>query len=560
MSKLRDYQQSAINALWAYWKRNKHTHPIIMAPTGAGKSVIIAEICRKILSARPQYRILVVSHRKEIIEQNAKELFELLGQPIGIYSAGLKSKTIRKITCANVQSIYKKRIEAELVIVDECHLISKESESMYGKLINNITSSSPESNGMPKIVGLTATPFRLDSGSLIGPGQLFSHICYDIQIGGLIDKGYLSPLFSISNEGIDLTGIKKSGFDYKQEDVESRMTATAKKHVDEILKYAETYKRKKILIFCSGLKHVDLITKLLKEAGEIVDYVTGEMVAWERSLALTRFASGASRFLVNCDVLTTGFNQRNIDCIVLLRATTSVALYIQMVGRGSRTAEGKENCLVLDFGTNITRHGPIDLIEVEARDKGEKVKTGIPPVKICPGCLNTVAINTKICKLCNFEFPPPPTITKTPGRGEIISSLKKDWTEVIEMSVGVGGKKDKPPYFRIDYKLPEGKRISDFLCFEHGGFSAEKAKSKWRGMGGSEPPPSLSSEAVTRAQEIAKIAAIKTAKKKGDKYERITHIRLGDTSKIEEVTPFEGEVDIILRDIQNNVDSWDILG
>lgn len=555
MTKLRDYQQAAINSLLTYWARNKNTHPIIMAPTGAGKSIIIAEICRRVLKARPNYRILVVSHRKEIIEQNAKELFELLGQPIGIYSAGLNSKTIRKITCANVQSIYKKKIEAELVIVDECHLISKDSESMYGKLLDNVTSASPESNGMPKIVGLTATPFRLDSGSLIGAGQLFSHICYDIQIGHLIEHGYLSPLISIQNFGIDLTGIKKSGFDYKQEDVESRMIGIAKSHVDEILKYANTYERKKVLVFCSGLKHVDLIVKLLEEVGEKVGFVTGEMIGWERDKALNRFASGEIRFLVNCDVLTTGFNQRDIDCIVLLRATTSVALYIQMVGRGSRTAQGKENCLVLDFGTNIQRHGPIDLIEVKERRDGEKVETGIPPLKICPQCLNTVAINTKICKLCGFEFPPPPTITKMPGKGDIVSSQKAEWRKVIEMMVGVGGKKDKPPYFRIDYRLEEGGRISDFLCFEHGGFAAEKAKSKWRGMGGLMPAPVTSSEAVTRCQEIAKVDAIKTARNKGDKYERISHMKLGAESKIEDFKPFEEE-DEMLRDIKNAIDSW----
>lgn len=514
---LRPYQLQAIDALWDYWRTKKGT-PLIVAATGSGKSVILAEICRRVIAAKPHYKIVVVSHRKEIIEQNAAELYRLLKIPIGIYSAGLNQKTIRPITCANIQSIWKKQIEANLIICDECHLIPRNSASMYQKFLTGIPNA--------KVMGLTATPMRLDQGSLVGPTETFTDICFDISISELIASGFLSPLISKrNNEKIDFSDVRKAGFDFNQGELEAKFNPLILRHAQEIKE--RTKDRKHVLIFCSGIKHAK---EMAESLGNEADYVSGEMLGYERDRKLNAFSSGNLKYLCNCEVLTTGYNFPGIDCIVLLRATQSAALYVQAVGRGSRLAEGKTNCLVLDFGGNVDRHGPVDLVQVKKKGKGKK--SGPPPTKTCPKCGAVLAIRVRVCPDCANEFPVATCIEEEATEKPIIS--EPVILEVIHQNQKLHRKEGKPPSLRLLFR-GNLNEVSEFLCFEHGGYAAEMARKKWAFYGGKLPAPKTSEEGLSRCQELKVLKKIEI--KQEGKYYRVLRL-------LEEQLPFDAVAEL----------------
>lgn len=522
MLSLRPYQLESIEATFELWREKPKAVPLIVAPTGSGKSLIIADIVRRVISARPQYRIIMATHRKEIISQNAREMVDLLNMPVGIYSAGLGSKTVRAVTCAGIQSIYKKKIPAHLVIIDECHLFSGHDSSMYGKFINNVLSENPDC----KIMGLTATPYRLDQGSLIGSESFFTDIAYDIDIPRLIQEQYLSPIISRpSSTRIDLTGVRKSGYDYNISDLEERFSPLIRQHCEEILALGS--ERRHWLLFCSTVKHTQQVSACLNALGIHADFVTGDMLPIERDQKINRFKNGETRALVNCEVLTTGFNFPGIDLLAILRATKSTALYVQMVGRGMRIAPGKLDCLVLDFGNNIDRHGPIDCIEVTRKEKssGGEVQISKAPSKECPNCGIVTAIRTLKCPFCGYDFPLDSTkFTPKPSTQAIISEVEE--FDVESVSYREHRKEGKPPSLMVRYNIEKGS-IAQWLCFEHGGIATRKAREWWRRAKRSTPVdiasllaaevemPQTTAEALTRSFSLkrpSRISAIKRGK------------------------------------------------
>ncbi len=505
---LRPYQQEAIAALWEHWRAEPNSTPLIVCPTGAGKSLICAEIVRKILAAAPKMHILILSHRKEIIRQNADEIHNLLGIPVGVYSAGLGSKIIRQVTCANIQSVFKKPFPPQgLIIIDESHMISESSDSMYRKFLD----AQPQA----KVVGLTATPYRMDRGSLVG--DLFTGIAYDIHLRKLIEDGFLAPLISRpTGAPIDFSRVRKSGNDYNQEALEQTMLPHTREHCESIVQNAAD--RKHILVFCSGIKHAKECAELLPNA----DYLTGEMDPITRDSKIRKFKDGQTRILCNVDVLTTGFNVPSVDCVVLLRATQSVGLYVQIVGRGSRLAPGKTNTLVLDYGKNIQTHGPIDLIEVRHRKNEKDPQFSIPPVKACDHCGAVVSIRTVQCPGCGEEFPAASCKLETRPDSTAIISEPEPAHAVRSTEYKIHIKEAKPPMLRVRYWTGTTAYYDMYLCFEHAGYAQQKAIQMWKKLGGGEPPK-YSSEAYMRAMkgELATPEQIRV--KKRGKYHDITH-------------------------------------
>lgn len=518
MIELHQFQKAAISALWRFYKESLRGVPLIVAPTGSGKSVLQAEIINKVIKAKPAYNVLVVSHRKEILEQNLKELQGFLPQEaIGVYSAGLGMKRFRRITYCSIQSCYKAKLPVcQLVIIDECHLIPKDADSMYQKFVENVLSGDRNC----KFVGLTATPYRLDQGSLIGEGALFTDICYDIEVRELIDQGFLAPLISMpSVKTVDTTGLKKSGYEYNLGEMEKLFDPVVEDHCNEIIRLGEN--RKSWLIFCSSVKHAEHVADCLTAKGVPTNCVTGEMINMLRDRKIDEFKSGEVRALTNCEVLTTGFNHKPVDLLVLLRATTSTALFVQMCGRGTRTAEGKKDCLVLDFGGNISRHGPIDLIKVKTK-KGEKATISKMPAKTCPSCGAIVGIKTLRCPSCDYEYPLSTTKLQTlPSMEKILSEIES--LPVTDFNMKVHTKEGSPPMIRFDYSSGM-RRISDFLCFNHGFYPAQQAAKKWLQRGGQTPPPKTTEEAQTRFSELSDPESIRV--RKDGKYYRILGLTL----------------------------------
>lgn len=402
---LRDYQQRAIAALYEWFRSHPTGNPVLELPTGAGKSHIVAQLCRDIMGENPSARVLMLTHVKELIEQNAGKLRDAWpNAPMGIFSAGLGRKDIDAITFAGIQSIYRhaKRLgHVHLVVIDECHLVNNNRDGRYRKLLDALT----EINPALRVVGLTATPYRLGQGMLDeGEDALFSDIISVVSVSELVAKGYLSPLRSkLPPKGqIDLLGVGKVAGEFNQRELEAAARLSEIEAVEAIIQYSGD--RGSWLIFCTGVDHSEEVASALHQRGVSAASITQNTPKDRRAELIAEFKAGRIQALTNCNVLTTGFDHPGIDLIAFLRATMSAGLYMQMAGRGMRIAEGKTDCLVLDFAGNIERHGPVTNVRPSKRSRREDGEAGDPPVKACPDCHELVLISEMTCPACGHVW------------------------------------------------------------------------------------------------------------------------------------------------------------
>lgn len=472
---LRDYQSASIDGLYDYWADRRGDNPLIVAPTGAGKSLLIAKIIEDAL-AFPETRILMLTHVSELLQQNAEELLGLVpGVDLGFYSASLGQKILdRQVTFAGIQSIWQRAHDMipapDLVLIDEAHLVPKNSETRYGKFLADLKVCNPH----VKVVGLTATPYRLDSGYLHkGEGALFDGIAYDIPVGMLMDKGYLSPVVSKGTQHkIDLTNVKMRGGEFNDSDL--AMAASdpelVKATVQEICQYGDD--RKSWLIFASGVGHAEMIKAEMAARGVAAEIVTGDSNKTDRARKIADFKAFKTRCLININVLTAGFNHPATDLVALVRATASPGLYCQMVGRGTRLYSGKADCLVLDYGQNVERHGFIDAVRV--KDKTASTGDGDAPVKECPACQELVSAGLRLCP-CGHLFPAPELNhgARSYGGAILSSQVTAEWVPVEGVSYQRHKKEGKPDSIRVVYQCGI-KAISEWLCPDHGGYAASR--------------------------------------------------------------------------------------
>ena len=313
--------------------------------------------------------MLILARIKELLEQAADKLSQVCPEVrFGVYSAGLKRRdTTHPVIVASIQSVYQRGEQLgafDLILVDESHLIPADGEGMYRTLLADAKAINPHL----RVIGFTATPYRLDSGTICGPDNLLQSVCYEVGVRELIVRVYLCPLVTkVGKARADVSGLHVRGWEYIAGEVEDLMDqdALVRAACAEIVEY--TRDRQAVLIFASGIKHGEHIVRVLREKhGLECGFVTGEMPIKERDMTLGRFRSGERKYLCNVNVLTTGFDAPNVDCVVLLPPTLSPDFYYQMVGRGFRLHPGNQNCLVLDFGGNVLRHGPMDGIKVKA--------------------------------------------------------------------------------------------------------------------------------------------------------------------------------------------------
>jgi DNA repair protein RadD len=340
----------------------------------------------------------------------------------------------------------------DLLLIDEAHLLSPKEGTMYQRVISGLMDINPQL----KVIGLTATPYRLGQGMLTDDG-LFTDICYDkTNLKGfneLLNAGFLCKLVPPRVETeLDVSGVRiGSDGDFKRGELQA---AVDKKDITvraltEMMHYSED--RRSWLIFASGIEHAEHISEILNEWGIPTAAIHSKM-SLSRDEAIRDFKSGQLRCVVNNNVLTTGFDHPLIDLIGTLRPTVSPGLHIQMLGRGTRIAPGKENCLVLDFAGNVRNLGPIN-DPVIPRKKGQR--TGTAPIKVCPQCDVLVHASLRICDNCGYEFPKYTKLQSSAGESEIIrSGLPK--TEWIMVS-GVyytrhKGKNGKPDSIKTTYQ------------------------------------------------------------------------------------------------------------
>ena len=546
---LRPYQQSAVNAVYQYLSENPG-NPCVVIPTGGGKTPVLASICRDCV--RWGGRVLVLAHVKELLQQSADKLHTICPDvPVGIYSAGLKSRdTSEPVIVAGIQSVYNRACELDrfdLIIVDECHLIPPEGEGRYRQLLKTELLINPK----VRLVGLTATPYRMRTGMVCGEDNLLNDICFDVGVKDLIAQGYLSPLRTkVSANKIDFDSLHVRGGEYVAEEVDHLMNRedNVASACREILKKAEG--RNSVLLFASSVDHARNIKAMIEKiSSQECGLVTGKTPAVEREGILNRFTGKCKsvnlfgdleeplRFLVNVNVLTTGFDAPNVDCIGLLRPTASPGLYYQMVGRGFRIAPGKSDCLVLDFGGNIFRHGPVDAIEVKTRNQGH----GAAPQKDCPDCGLVVFAGCRTCPECGFEFPEPEksSIESHSDESGILSGEITDTDyDVQAVRYYEHTKKDDPdaPHtMRVEYQISPWRYKSEWVCPEHEGFALGKFH-RWWSERTDEPIPVSADEAVTVASSgaLAETKQITVRQVSGKRFDTIIRYVLGEKPKPEE--------------------------
>lgn len=360
---LRPYQREAVAAAVAAIILGKSG--VAVLPTGSGKSLVLAEVIIEMRRRWPDCRILVLTHRQELVEQDYAAYVRLGGQDAGIISAGLGrfDDPDLPIIFAGVQSAVPRRNELGsrvIIFIDEAHSVPLKlsPDSRYGAIWNHFSEAVK--------IGFTATPYRLDGGLIVGPGTPFpAGIAIQIGAKTLVEQDYLAALVGLKTASeISTSAVRVRGGEFVSADLTEAATADEKalrRSVREAIRAVEG--RRRVLAFAVSVLHAEMIVEALRMEGESAFAVHGRMTRTERAETLESFADGGGRWLVNCEILTTGYDCPGIDAICCWRPTQSKALWVQMLGRGMRLAPGKHDCLVIDFGENISRHGDIDLFE-----------------------------------------------------------------------------------------------------------------------------------------------------------------------------------------------------
>ena len=539
MLELRPYQQEAVEAVYNHL-RTKDNNPCVVLPTGTGKSLVLGKIATDAVT-RWQGRVLILAHVKELLEQNADKVRRLCPElPLGIYSAGLKRRQTREpVIVAGIQSVYNKACDLgafDLVIVDECHLIAPDGEGMYRTFLHDMKIINPN----VRLIGLTATPFRLKGGPICRPENLLNEICYDAGLKEMIAQGYLSPLVSRAGRAeADLSSVRTRGGEFVQDELASAMDR------DELVdascaEIAElTKERRSVLVFCTSIEHCGHVAEAItRHTGMECAMVTGDTPADERADIIARFRGEHDplKYLANVGVLTTGFDAPNTDCVVLLRPTKSAGLLLQMAGRGTRLSPetDKRNCLILDYSGNIMRHGPLDTIHVKDKEEDD----GEAPVKKCPQCEALIFAGYARCPECGYEFPPPKTSDLTEHAssagvlsGEITDTDYEVTGVIYSPHVKRGADENTPRSMRVDYAVGPGIYKSEWVCPEHIGYARRKFEKWWmdRCVQGC-PIPRTVDEAVAwaRAGALADPKSITVRTVAGEKYDRVNKAVLNE--------------------------------
>lgn len=527
MYELRYYQKEARDSVFNYFHNHPTGDPVVKMPTGTGKSLVIADLIKVTLKNWPDQRIMMLTHVSNLIVQNMEKLISLWPNcPLGVYSAGLKRRErMTSVVLGGVQSVARKLDKdagafgrINLMLIDECHLLSPKDTTQYQKVITKLKTINPHL----RVIGFTATAYRSKVGSITDGGGLFDGTAYDLcsmeNFNRLIDEGYISPLIpKRPNFTIDVSEIRivRGEYDSKQVDEVVDTQQNTYKAVEEIVRCG--YDRKAWLIFASSIEHANHIVGMFESFGISAAACHSKLSDTENRKIIEDFKKGHLRAVVNMNKLTTGFDFPGIDLIGMLRPTQSTVLWVQMLGRGTRPALGKENCLVLDFVGNIERLGPInDPMIPEKPKKGKKATPGEAPIKICENCGMYNHASVRRCFSCDTEFPVREKIQKEASSLELIRTANTSFTlpfevpEVKEFDVThinyhrhtKRGNSLSPASLRVTYFAGFLDSFSEYICFEHIGLPRRKAESWWIRRSGNAVVPKTVLEVLEKTTSL----------------------------------------------------------
>jgi DNA repair protein RadD len=534
----RYYQTDAVDSVWKYFQDGNTGNPVVAMPTGTGKSIVIARLLQSIFNSFPYQRVMMLVDSKELVAQNYDKLTTLWPfAPAGVYSAGLKRKEANKqITFAGIQSVWKMAAlfgHIDLILIDEVHMVPPKDLGMYRTFISALLLINPNL----KLIGLTATQWRLGQGRIIDPiedrqgneiAPLFTDICYDItgveDFNRLIAEGYLMPLRAKNIKALlEADGVHMRGGEFIESELQSFVDAHDEltwQALNEAKELAAAEGRTSWLIFCTGNKHADTVGQMLDALGVSNGVVhTGRE---GRDATISAGKAGQITATVNNNVLTKGFDNPRIDLIIMLRQTASPVLWVQMLGRGTRplygpdgnaagydldtlggrlaaiAAGGKRDCRVLDYAGNTRRLGPInDPVIPRRKGKGG----GDAPVKECDRCNEWIHASLRDCPYCGYHFEfetklkgEASTVELVRGSDPIVETFKVDHVSVSEHR-----KLNMPNSVKISYYCGLRSVFSDYIMPEHDGFGQRKSRQLWAEMGGGVMPATTKDALVAAA-------------------------------------------------------------
>jgi DNA repair protein RadD len=517
------YQEEAVDSLFRFFDefggtgpdgRPIEANPLIALPTGTGKSFVIAKFLQRVFWNFPNTRVIMSTHVKELIEQNAKQLQRVWpNAPLGIYSAGLKQKDfIQPIIFGGVKSMVRGIDEdgksifgfRDLLIIDEAHLVGPSADSSYGDLILQLKAINP----YLKIIGLSATIYRLGMG-LLTNGPIFTNIAYNLcDIPGfsrLIAEGYLAPIFPKKTAiELDVSGVGMSSTgDYNESALQAAVDQDdiTYEALCEVVQLG--YQRRSWLIFASGIEHAEHVAEMLRSKfGVPAAAVHSKMSDKQRDEILDAFKRGELRCIVNKDVLTTGFDHPPIDLIGMLRPTMSTGLWVQMLGRGTRPYDWtnpqqyipgfeftKHHCLVLDFAGNTRRLGPIN-DPVIPKPKGQG-RAGDAPVKICDACGAYNHTSARHCIVCGEEFVFKPGIVGNASNEELLRSDLPvvEYFDILRVVYSPHtSRKSGRSSIKVSYFTSDLRTFYEWVSVEGDGWAKKKGRDWFRQRAPVEPP------------------------------------------------------------------------
>lgn len=389
MQALRPYQIQAIDLLRSSIAKNKRS--ILCLPTGGGKTTIVSAMIASAISKGK--RILFLAHRAELLSQ-ATERLQSFGLSPGLIQ-GAKSRPQPFLNVASVQTLRNRTqriLPPDLIFVDECHLSMANS---YRKIFDAYQSA--------YVVGMTATPTRLDGKPL---GDVYSDIVAPISIDLLTEQGFLVPVRKfVAKEKIDLSDVHTVAGEYNTSELfqkfdKSNLYAGV---VDNYRKFAVG---RQFIVFCVNVAHSKKTASMFRDAGISCEHLDGDSTEQERNSIIAKFRAGLIQGISNVALFTEGFDVPNVSCVILNRATKSLALYLQMIGRGLRPNKGKSDCVILDHGDNVVTHGWYSFEHEWSLDgKKKKNKIDAMSVRLCEFCEAMMPINLNICPHCGYTRP-----------------------------------------------------------------------------------------------------------------------------------------------------------
>jgi DNA repair protein RadD len=368
---------------------------------------------------------------------------------------------------------------------------------MYGRFIADLRAVNPDM----RLVGLTATPYRLSTGRLDeGDDRLFDKTVYTYGIADGVRDGYLARLVTKATETLlDVSGVQKRGGEYVESQLQAAVDkeAVTRRAIEETIAYGHS--RRSWLAFCSGIDHAYHVRDEIRRRGFSCETVIGTTPTAERARILDDFKAGKLRCVTNNSVLTTGFNAPGVDMIIALRPTASAGLYVQMMGRGTRNAPGKDNALVLDFAGLIRTHGPVDAVKARMPGKGD----GVAPVKECPNCHSLIHASLRECPDCGHYFEPngETKLTTRASSLAIMQSAPAQWLRVTERTFAPHYKPEKPTSVLTKFKCGFVVHKA-WYCPAHDGRARSRADKFWMDHGGKMPVPRSADEWLSRADEL----------------------------------------------------------